>query len=505
MAFKKGDVVEVVNKNMVIGGLKLGVKYTIEAYDPHRYSAHGGCVLLERKAGDGLGQNHFMGSRFKLAEPVVLKLEVGCEVLALRDIGIHLAHGNKAIVEKVYVDALGATTGIKLRGINARYHLRNFKVVAEAKEAFNRDAWNPQAGEKVFIVGESGIDHVGNMDKYINDGVEHTISGKQWDKDAYYVIHADGNRFYWSKDALRPVNAGKPAAKPVVPPPPPPPQDLREELWKRVQEYHGGLCSFGAENKAGRRVFHNSAPCHASMGYLNLPGEITKVVYCLRHDIQYQLKPYSVKADDHKAYVEYILNGSPWSVAFETKDFKEASTKDIYMNVEVNRNVLVGAMVAVRVGFEKMGRSKMFKKMLDAGHHPHTCFLLACRYTDDGLGGYRTIEWGGGHDVLDQNRKFDSLIKFFKEGYHEPEGTLKEPFRTHHGHYTIANACARGGGYAAGGLVKNSIGDWFAQNTKMEVFGEGFNKRTKFTDKSIEDVAKMLDDIFNNKQQEGAA
>lgn len=480
MPFKKGDKVIAVQRSMNLIPLEIGKEYEVEQ------------VKDKDKSNIGILQNGviywYQEFRFKPAEQLPLKLEIGCIVKVLDTSGIALNPIEEYQVEKLYVDVMGGVTGVKLVGSGTRYHPRRFTVLKAAQALpvpFDAAKWEPKVGEKVYVIDKDQW-HAAAMDQFINDGKEYAIR---------YIDDFDGvvqfkleNCYYYAKSSLRPTWAGK-----VKQPPNPPKKDvpeLREELWQK-QEARGdnGLCSFAFENKDGKQSFHTNAPCHAALsggGYIQ--GEITKVAYGLRFDIKYKVSKKEQEA--HKAFCNYIINQSPWAVAFLTKDIEEAITKDIYMNVEVNRHVMAGACVALRSGQEWQGRAVMFKKLLDWGINPHICFLLSCAFK---LKEKENVfaAWGGGHDVLDSSRKLNDLIRFFKEGYFTAQGKEAAPYRTYHAGYTIAAACA-----GSGNVHALSIGTWLQNNTTQTTKGDGWQRRVIVTDEALKEVAAKLDAMF---------
>lgn len=495
MPFKAGDKVVVVEGKLAFD-LKLNVEYTVEDYNEQRYADHGGGVrLVEHKRGGADG--YICGKRFKLVEqPLVFA--VGAQVERTGESTNLLDKGQQYIIQSVYRDELGGVNKIKLEGINASYHVRGFKVVANVKAAFDPAKWEPQEGEKVYIIAEDSWHSPGRMCSFINDGKEYTIS-RSHDLELTYQVRLDNGYVYDPRVSLRPVNAGK--AVPKVAKPAPPPLELREALFKRQKANGLGdvLCSYAFETKEGKQHLYPYV-CHAMLS--NGHGEIVKVAYGFRHDMARVEKG---KEEAHKAYSKYIISESPWASAFITQDIDEAIEKDILMNVEVNRFMIAGACVALRTGQEYPNRPVIFKEMLDLGHNPHTCWLVSCAFTKKG-NTYSFNSWTGGHDVIDKYRVLDDVIKFFQTGYHIEKcpgtysGTVhpltKDPYRTHHGNYAIANTIANA---SKAKDHNDSIGAWFVNNTGKTAVGEGWDKKTVIDVKALDEVATKLDKLIKGE------
>lgn len=490
--FAAGDKV-VVKPGQVHRQLELGKVYTVK-----RYPGIDGNEFLDLEEIDGVFTRRF---EHYVEQP--LKLEVGCVVVCIdaKESNV-LRLKRRYTVEKLYLGLPGQATHIKLEGNGNRYHPRRFKVVEAAQEAFDHDAWVPKVGEKVYIVAKDDARfHAGGMDVHVNDGKEYTITSEGDNGPAYGIRYGVAHHWNWWKTSLWPVKAGKPKQPPAPSKPKAPvvPKDLREHLFQAQTSrgMGGGLCSFAFEGKDGERDLHTAAPCHAALArplgdscYSKKAGtEVVAMAYCLRHDIQ---KVVGKERDAHKVYCDYILNRSPWAVAFITKDIEEAVTKDILMNVEVNKYVMAGACVALRVGQEFPGRVALFKKLLDSGINEHICWIFSCAFKEDGLGGYSFAVWHGGHDVMDGNRDAKEVFRFFKEGYFNAKGTEKDPFRTSHYTYEIANACAK---YTEG----KGISTWLRNNTKATVSGEGWNRKEKINDESLKAVADIITNIFKEE------
>lgn len=486
MPFKKGDVVEVIEA-------KAG---------PQSRRFIGKQVIVEASKDDGYGERiqiegqWWKAERFKLAKPVELAFAVGAQVERTAPSTMHTVKGGKYTIKAVIRDPLGAITKFTLNECIGIYSVNNFKVVANGEKiAFDVQKWEPKVGEKVFVVGKDK--HFADcMERYINNGVEYRIKAVCPDWGEKEIIHLE-NDYGYLRESLRPVWAGKVEQKAPPPPPPKPkdPEDLREHLYnkQKAKGLGSGLCSYAVEYGNGVRGFHIGDVCHArlnrSSAYDIRDGKdgVVKLAYGLRHCFA---RVDADKKEAYKEYVDYIINRSPWAVAFLTKDINEAFDKDLYMNVECNRHIIAGAAVALRSAQEYPERPVIFKMVKDLGHSEHTAWVFSCGFTT--IAGtkdrFNYRGWGGGHDVVSGDVSCKELVKFFQQGYHNHLGADKTPYRTSHGNYQISNAIAEYKG--------QSIKQWLADNTKATVIGEGWGKKNVIDEKAIHEVANKFDNLI---------
>lgn len=495
--FKAGDKVVCVNADY---GLIKDKTYEVREYNPNMLGKMGGALFL-------VDQPAWGATRFKLVEqlPVVLPFVVGATVECLVDDYIMARRGQQYVINEVKLDELGGVKSIRMDGLNSTYSMLNrWKVVAPpvpVKE-WNRDEWVPQVGEKVYITGEDA-GFATAMYELIGNGVVYTI------EHADDYIHLEDHEwiYYATGEALTPVNP-QAIIQPLAPKPRPVHEyaDLRDDLMSKPCS---SLCSFAFEYEDGHRYYKRDGACHAYIG--NIYGSAdergksrvrTQLVYNLPHQIEIvRTKPEGVSGwcslttDEisHNQAADYIINRSPWAIAFLTKDMKEATKKGLFMNVELNVNVIAAACVALRSCMEHGYRSNIFKMLVDEDVGENAAFLTACAFGYKGQDNYSHYAWGGGHDILDSSRSLDGLVKFFKTGFHTEKGTVKEPWSTHHEQYVMAQACAE---RAERGEI--SIGKWFKDNTVETVTGEGFYKTSSITKQSLIDVANKLDKLLKD-------
>lgn len=501
MALREGDVVRI--KPERIGGLfDVGDEFVVREYD-EMHKHYGGPAIKV------FGMDQWL----RLVRFTVIKkaYKAGDTVKCVDALGsLVLVYDRKYTVEKVYEDGT-----FKLKDSGTRYHPRRFELVAVAgapvapdvpvlpgEFPFDPALWWPEAGEKVYIIGNGGGFTYQEQRQYINDGKAYAL-GYVYGNEQADVRHP-GCTYTWSKDAMRPVWAGKKKQeipgqltfpdKPLpayVPPKvgPQPKSAFRETVWDKVKET-GGICAFGFKGTAGREDIHGGQPCHAALARSNV-GEVAELVYSVRHDLKHV--PEAARPA-YQRYLDYILNRSPWAHAFLTKDAEEAMEQDVFMNVEVNRHVIAAACVAIRMAHEYLNRIRAFSWALDNGACEPAAWLFCCSFSVV-MDASKPEGWGGGHDVIDGGRDMAETVKFFREGYTSETGTVKEPFRTSHGHYRISDPICR-----TARRGQDSIRTWTNANFNAVVTGEGWNKKSSITKESAQAGIKTLNKLITGKE-----
>jgi hypothetical protein len=492
MPFNVGDKVRVIpGAAGPVTGQYIGMTLTVE-----RVSDFGNIKLQEIVGGGYYGAHKFE----LIPQPAVVKVGDWVECIDAAD-SLTLRIGRQYKVEAVYPSG-----SYKLEGFGTRYHPSRFKAVPAPKAVavadefpFDPALWYPQEGDKVYVVGKCPKNHYpGGMDKYVNDGKLYKVYSVY--EPLIYLSHANGDSYSWDKSVLRPEWAGKKAqpkpatlavpdgpVAPYVPPdvPAEPNSTLREDLFKRIPG--GGLCDFAFEGKTGMQDFQTAAPCHAALSRPNVGAEVVAMAYCLRSDVK-RYGGADIKA--YKRYMDYIFNRSPWAHAFLTKDVNEAMEKDILMNVEVNRFVMAGACLAVRMAHEYSNRPTAFVYFVDKGIGEHAAWVLCCALTVRG-NNFSRAGMGGGHDLIDHHRDMAELVKFFQVGYHTAQGTDPNPYRLAHGGYRIADPVAK---YTSNAL--HSLRGWLDANMKATVTGEGWNKKSAITEEAVLTAAATLNKLI---------
>lgn len=120
----------------------------------------------------------------------------------------------------------------------------------------------------------------------------------------------------------------------------------------------------------------------------------------------------------YKKFVDYIVNHSPWRVAFQGKAVKSILDNGVLMNVEAPSGAVAGACQALRFLSEFAGQNATWKLMMDNGIQADAAFLVTYAFTEEG-GRYTQNAMGGGHQPINGSIAAGNLISFFANGYDE--------------------------------------------------------------------------------------
>ena len=175
-----------------------------------------------------------------------------------------------------------------------------------------------------------------------------------------------------------------------------------------------GTCSYALFLKDKTVAINIADACHAR---LRSAVPVTDVVLSLKGHYDQ-----SERKEAYKKWVHYILNKSPWAVAFRTKRTTDAIENGVYMNVDCPHDIVVAAAIALRIGSEYAYRQlPIFDALINEGLTANQAFLASSflQHFQDAKGNLSIYYCanGGGHHVLAQSMYFDTLVSFMEKGY----------------------------------------------------------------------------------------
>lgn len=186
---------------------------------------------------------------------------------------------------------------------------------------------------------------------------------------------------------------------------------LRDRLRKRMADGRSpGVCTFAYRVLGQASYIYERAPCHASLGNKN--DIVEAILHVANHMPNTKLANGKGAEKNYYRWLDYILNRSPWSVAFVTKSVWEAMYEGIVLNVHVCHDVMVTAAIAVRTGSEFTNTSMVFCEALDNGATEPQAAFVSCFYRKGGFWDHM-----GGHHVIRSNLNFKQIVRFFETGY----------------------------------------------------------------------------------------
>lgn len=189
---------------------------------------------------------------------------------------------------------------------------------------------------------------------------------------------------------------------------------LLAEHLKQHEVY--SLNSFAVKTKKEPKFFAN-APCYAQFR-----GQ-TRI-----QEFAISIRPYKWHRKDwskakEKAYLKYcneIMQSSHYAHCFLTKDTKNHTRYSISMNVDVTPGEVIGAAVALRMGYEYSGCVDNYWFLRKNGVSVNTALLLCNSFSPDGIPRGKS-----GHSLFG-DLDWDKAISFIKKGLKPIGETVKK-------------------------------------------------------------------------------
>lgn len=185
-----------------------------------------------------------------------------------------------------------------------------------------------------------------------------------------------------------------------------------EAIEKCKNEGQNVTARYAFVYKTGKTEVCKNTACHHTV--LDREGEAAKkfatiVTMIGGHNGQKN----NLTEEENLFYYDWLLNRSPWALAFTTKDTAEAykQTRYVRMNLAAPGNMVQGALIATRQPWEHHHVIKTFKLLADKGVPENTAFLLGCMFRQVEKDVLTPSFQGGGHFPIEINymRKIDCL------------------------------------------------------------------------------------------------
>lgn len=491
-AFKVGDRVRVIRPYPHPGyGILMGVEGNIIEIDPHD-----GHIKINTKP-----QHYWNPDRFELivpAAPVARPFQVGDEVKVVKKVEKandvrcmwapemegYLNDGVEYIIREMY-------DGGKTAYLNTGwYFLTECLIHADGAPAVVKEhpvlkAEDFKVGDKAIIVRKverDGLRWNPEMDKMLNDGKKYVVKSIT----ATGKLRLD-NGWLYLPDSLAIAEKKKPKPKK---PKKPKLRSLRSVLREKIATKAGGICSFAMQTEDGEQNFQMGGPCHAALSYaIDSDKKVTQLVYGLSHEtVHMQTKKF---LKEHKGFLQYMLNESPWAKCFITKSPAVAYRYEIEMDVTQSRHHIAGACIAMRQGSEYAHiMLPMFKKMKDKGYSGHTAFIMGCAFMASG-DGYVRNGLNGGHSILYIYMNAKQMFKTFREGFHIK--TDGKPFSAYRTGYSVFKHMAS--------ESDTNFNTWLDKNVELTVRGEGFRAIRTITEASLFAVADKIEKLVTKGEE----
>lgn len=263
--------------------------------------------------------------------------------------------------------------------------------------------------------------------------------------DSIYARGCKGN-WTWDVRCFRRLRKAKNVIAPKVAPVDYEGQVLafRQKFAQAVDRQGVGLCSFAQLVNDNKESIHIQAACHASVGRYYDRYDPAKKFNELILNIKGHIKQFpDGQKEDYKKNVEYILNRSPWSLAFVPEPMDVRWELGVRCNVNLPTQVLKAAAISLREMNEFRHRLPLFTRLVKEGHSENTAKLLAACINPNDTDRYSYSEFSNAHQIWWADFVAEELFEFFKKGFPAESLTGKTYAQADGGAYIIAARQAR--------------------------------------------------------------
>lgn len=347
------------------------------------------------------------------------------------------------------------------------------KVVIAKKAEDDKMKWDEEMDACLFEIGEV----IGQMK-------------------GYFQVQSESGEFYYLPESLEPKEQYLMADKP-----------LKKKLGREaVDESIAGWVKKAFKEAAGVASYAVVLQSKAT-GKVKLLSQINDVCHA-RIDVHgRELERYDVAAlidfpyngsfardgepmKRYKQYVDYMINRSPWAVAFKAKPVDEVINTGIEMDVEKPAGQVAGALIALRHGTEYPEKVKSFVKLLDMGIDEASAWILSFMF-NHGKNGFSYGNHTGGHQAIASAMDADVIFKFFKKGF--PKLERKKPYREATKYRVFeAVGCDTYYGGAQYGKENNPLYSWIDARAEFTMIGKGFDANKYVTEENMLKLAALV-------------
>jgi hypothetical protein len=292
--------------------------------------------------------------------------------------------------------------------------------------------------------------------------------------------------------------AKKKAAQPSL-------RDLIAQSRKEDIKGVGGVSSyvvFLKDKKTGEITLnkHLKDVCHARLALYYPRGAegveaVAVIDYQQAHEKQALAAGKQYKAT-YRKFVDYIVNRSPWAVAFQGKTVKNVLENGVLMNVEAPSGAVAGACQALRYLSEFNAQNALWKLMMDNGIQEDAAFLTTYAFIAEKDGNYTKHPMGGGHQPINGEITAGSLISFFANGYEE-KFLKSTPYREQtsyrvHEHVEAVKDVLK---------MPETYNDFVLNATEWTDVKDGWAVVKKATEEQVLTFAKRLEQLINKARE----
>lgn len=280
---------------------------------------------------------------------------------------------------------------------------------------------------------------------------------------------------------------------------------MLDKFRKRLVEGSHGCANFYLikQDKKGElgHVGGVAQPCHYELrgGY----GESKKKAVAVIDSISCRIEHLPEhKKQGFKDYVNYLLNRSPWSIAYKTKTYEDAVANCIDMNLDVTANIMVGACIAMRQSSEYSDVLPVHAFLKAKRFSGDVCFLVAQHFTMNEAGVFSPLNINSGHSILTTDMPSAEVFKFFATQEFVGEAK-KKPYRENMVYENIFGSITGREAYARAKAGDVTIQQWMHKHCPIDDVGAGFARKQTVTEANILKLARAVKaELLKYKQVE---
>lgn len=220
--------------------------------------------------------------------------------------------------------------------------------------------------------------------------------------------------------------------------------------------------------------------CHADLGYKDYEGGgelvgVTDYLYAYEKQVD------KVQHADYKAYVDYIINRSPWAIASKRMSVDRVLKEGLHMKLSTPGKIFGAACVALRMGKEfSATRLPIYTMVVNEGYEECVAFMVMHAFTADDQE-IRYSPPNGAHTLADTATQIGPWCSLMRYGY--DEASLKaEPYIETQTYRGFTQQLSDQKDYLN---IRECFSTFVERNCPGKKEGEGFKGRKVYTKKDV--------------------
>jgi hypothetical protein len=232
--------------------------------------------------------------------------------------------------------------------------------------------------------------------------------------------------------------------------------------------------------------------CHAGLSY-SAYKEDGKIVGVTDYLFPYETQVAKDQHADYKAFVDYVINRSPWHSFWKKSSVDRALKEGLQLKADVPAMQVASACVALRMGKEfAANKLPIFTMLVNAGYEEAVAWVLMQMFHKNGEK-IQQVPPTGAHTVISTDTQIGPLMHLMRYGYDDkamsrPKFSEDQKYR---GYTAQINEQPN--------PLKNydMVIDFMRTNAKGTSKGTGFDKITLWTEKDVFACADILTNMLH--------